>query len=178
MWKAGTFVLGLLFFSPTLLVHAQESPATQPATQPARTQAELEADLAKLLSGATLDGSFTSTAPGRDPTRLSRDKYTLGSVRKLMGNVWLINARIQYGQRDVTVPITLPIEWAGNTPVIVVDDLTIPGMGTFSARVMFFDGHYSGYWKHGDRGGHMFGIIQPAGTATTQPAAGNDQRRD
>jgi hypothetical protein len=60
------------------------------------------------------------------------------------------------------IPLPLPIEWAGNTPVIVVDDVTIPGMGTFSARVMFFADHYAGYWKHGDHGGHLFGVVYPA----------------
>jgi len=135
---------------------------TRPATRPAKTQGELEADLSTMLSGATLEGSFTSTGAGRDPRRLSSDKYTLGAVRKLEGNSWLISACIQYGGRDVVVPLNLPIEWAGDTPVIVVDDLTIPGLGTFSARVMFFDEHYSGYWKHGERGGNMFGVVRRA----------------
>jgi hypothetical protein len=152
---------------------ASAQPATQPATRPVKTQAELETDLAAMLSGATLDGSFTSTGPGRDPHRLTNDKYTLGTVRKLAGKLWLIPARIQYGNRDITVPITLPIEWAGDTPVIVVDNLTIPGMGTFSARVMFFDGHYSGYWKHGEVGGNMFGVIRPAGDPATRPSSTN-----
>ena len=60
------------------------------------------------------------------------------------------------------VPIELPIRWAGDTPVVTVDELPIPGFGTVSARVMFFDGHYAGYWKHGDHGGNMFGVIHPA----------------
>jgi hypothetical protein len=139
----------------------------QPTTKPAKSQQQLETELSQLLSGATLDGSFTLTGS----TRLASDKYTLGTVRKLEGNNWLIQARIQYGGRDVMVPLNLPIEWAGDTPVIMVDDLTIPGLGTFSARVMFYDKHYSGYWKHGDRGGILFGLVRRAGeTATTSPA--------
>ena len=39
-----------------------------------------------MLSGATLEGSFTSTGAGSDPTKLSREKYTLGEVKKLDGN--------------------------------------------------------------------------------------------
>jgi hypothetical protein len=151
----------------TACVLQAQVPAT---TKPVKTQAELEADLSKLLTGATLEGSFTATGAGRDPRRLNSDKYTLGTVRKLDGSEWLIQARIQYGGRDVMVPLRLPIEWAGDTPVIVVDDLTIPGMGTFSARVMFFDEHYSGYWKHGERGGNMFGVVRRAG-ATSGPAS-------
>jgi hypothetical protein len=115
-----------------------------------------------MLSGATLEGSFTSTGAGGDPTKLSRDKYTLGQVRKVSGDVWQIPARIQYGEKDITLPILLPIRWAGDTPVVTVDDLPMPGFGTVSARVMFFEGHYAGYWKHGDHGGNMFGLIHPA----------------
>lgn len=168
-------------------------PATQPnaTPQPKKTQAELEADLSKLLSGATLEGSFTTTGPGRDGQRLSADRYTLGEVKKLSGNVWMIQARM----RDAMIPLPLPIEWAGDTPVIIVDNFTIPGMGTFSARVMFFADHYAGYWKHDERGGSMFGVIHraaqvdaPAGTPdaagkstptppATPPAAGDKSKQ-
>jgi hypothetical protein len=145
------------FLSPVL---AEQKTAEQPSS-PER-EAKLEAALSKMLSGATLEGSFTSTGAGSDPAKLSRDKYTLGPVRKVGGDVWQIPARIQYGDKDITLPIVLPIRWAGDTPVVTVDDLPMPGFGTVSARVMFFEGHYAGYWKHGDHGGNMFGVIHPA----------------
>jgi hypothetical protein len=149
-------------------------PAARPAatTKPAKSQAELEADFAKMLTGATLEGSFTMTAGG-DGSRLSRDKYILGEVKKLAGDLWLIQTRVQYGNNDYTVPLPLPVQWAGDTPVIIVDEVTIPGQGTFSARVMFFADHYSGYWKHGDRGGNMFGVIHRAPAEATKPATPN-----
>ena len=145
-------------------------PATLPAAatpKPKKSQAELETELSKLLSGATLEGSFTTTGPGQDGARLSADKYTLGEVRKLAGNTWMIQARM----RDAMIPLPLPIEWAGDTPVIVVEDFTIPGMGTFSARVMFYADHYAGYWKHDERGGSMFGVIHRANAAAAPAAA-------
>ena len=116
-----------------------------------------------MLSGATLEGSFTSTGPGSDASKLGREKYTLGEVKKVAGDVWQFPARIQYGGKDVTLPIPLPIRWAGDTPIVVVDNVTLPGFGTVSARVLFFDGHYAGYWKHGDHSGNLFGEIHPAG---------------
>ena len=141
-------------------VEAKQKPADK--TNSTERQAKLEAALTELLSGATLEGSFTSTGAGSDPAQLSRDKYTLGEVRKLNGELWQFPARIQYGDKDVTLPIVLPIRWAGDTPVVTVDDLPLPGFGTVSARVMFFSRHYAGYWKHGDHGGNMFGVIRPA----------------
>jgi hypothetical protein len=151
----------------------QQSDGSAPS--PAPRQAELEAALVKMLSGATLEGSFTSTGAGRDPTKLSREKYTLGEVKKVHGNIWLIPARIQYGEHDVTLPIPVPIQWAGDTPVIVVDNVTLPGFGTVSARVMFFADHYAGYWQHGSHGGHLFGVIRrDAQPDATRPAPAAD----
>jgi hypothetical protein len=129
------------------------------ANDPSPKQEKLEEAFSKLLSGATLEGSFTSTGKGSDATKLSREKYTLGEVKKLDGNYWLIPARIEYGDKDITVPMMLPVRWAGDTPVIVVDEVGLPGFGTVSARVMFFADHYAGYWKHGKSGGHLFGTI-------------------
>jgi hypothetical protein len=126
---------------------------------PSNRQAALEDAFVKMLSGATLEGSFTSTGRGSDPTKLSREKYTIGPVQKVAANVWVIQARIQYGEHDVMLPITVPVHWAGDTPVIVVDNQALPGFGMVSARVMFFADHYAGYWKHGDHGGHLFGTI-------------------
>jgi hypothetical protein len=141
---------------------------------------ELESAFGKMLSGATLEGSFTSTGEGSDPAELSREKYTLGEVKKLQGDYWLIPARIQYGEKDVTIPLTLPVRWAGDTPMIVVDEVGLPGFGTVSARVMFFADHYAGYWKHGKSGGHLFGVIsrdQAQKSPDSGDAAGGEQEQ-
>lgn len=158
----------------SLPVSAEQKPAEK-SSSPER-QAKLEAALAKMLSGATLEGSFTSTGAGSDSTKLARDKYMLGEVRKVSGELWQFPARIQYGDKDITLPILLPIRWAGDTPVVTVDDLPLPGFGTVSARVMFFQGHYAGYWKHGDHGGNMFGVIHPAGKEQPKTKAPSPSR--
>jgi hypothetical protein len=153
--------------TPTAQIPAlQPAAATPPsATESAAQQTAHEDAFAKLLSGATLDGNFTmtdagATKAGSDTPKLMHDKYTLGDVKKLDGNQWLISARIEYGDKDFTVPLTLPVEWAGDTPVIVVDNVGLPGLGTVSARVLFFADHYAGFWQHGTRTGHLFGVIR------------------
>ena len=136
--------------------------AEEKRTPDTKRQADLEAALSKMLSGATLEGSFTVSGPGTDPGKLSREKYTLGDVKKIAGDVWQFPARIEYGGKDITLPIPLPIRWAGDTPVVVVDEVDLPGFGSVSARVMFFEGHYAGFWKHGDHSGNLFGVIHSA----------------
>jgi len=128
------------------------------AEQPTEKQAEQFAALEKSLSGAAMVGYFTDS--NEPATKLTSDRYDLQSVRYLGESQWLFQTRIRYGDRDVTLPLTLPIYWAGDTPVITVEKLAIPGFGTFTARVMIYADHYAGFWSGADHGGHMFGMIE------------------
>jgi hypothetical protein len=76
------------------------------------------------------------------------------------GDVWLIKARVKYGDKDVTVPMPLEIKWAGDTPIITLTDFTIPGLGTFTSRVVIYENRYAGTWQHGQVGGHLFGRLE------------------
>lgn len=87
------------------------------------------------------------------------EEYAIEKVSRIAGDRWLFQARLKIGARDVTVPIPITILWAGDTPVITLTDLSIPGLGTYSARVLLFRDHYSGTWTGGDGGGHVFGRI-------------------
>lgn len=120
---------------------------------------EAVAALEKLLTKSVLVGHFTIDG---DDGPMKKERYELGTVKKLAGDKWLIQARIKYGDHNVPVPLSLPIRWAGDTPVITVDNVTIPGLGTFNSRVAISDGKYAGTWQHGEVGGHLFGSIQRA----------------
>ena len=110
------------------------------------------------MSGVTLVGHFTVTGKDAPPTE---ERYTISSVKKLsQGDYWQFVARIRYGDKDVTLPLPLEVKWAETTPVITLTDLTIPGLGTFSSRVLIHDGKYAGTWAHGDVGGHLYGVIE------------------
>ena len=131
------------------------------------TQSERETQFARMLTGATLNGNFTVTGAGdaEGPPKLRNDRYDIEEVRKVDGKHWLFNARIRYGDHDVTLPMTLPVEWAGDTPVVIVDNVGFPGLGTYSARVLFHNNHYAGYWSGDTHGGHLFGTIERAAPA-------------
>ena len=129
---------------------AEEKPAIIPA------QAELDKKFEEALSGATLKGNFTSKGRAGAP---KEDKYTIESVTKWPGGYWLFKVRIQYGTHDVTLPLPLRVLWAGDTPVITLDKMPMLGLGTFSARVLIYDGQYAGTWDGGDHGGTLFGEV-------------------
>jgi hypothetical protein len=115
------------------------------------------AALEKHLSGTKFTGVFTIDGRKGAPVK---EEYTILNVKKIgKGDLFLFRARVKYGKTDITLPMPLPIKWAGDTPVISMDNLSIPGLGTFSAHVVIDGDKYAGTWKHGKVGGHLFGNI-------------------
>ena len=126
---------------------------------PASDREKLELAFAAKMTGATLVGRFNA---GKSD-KLHEDRYTISKVSKLAGDVWIFQARIQYGEHDVTVPVPVKILWAGDTPVITMTDAGIPGMGKFTVRLLFYRNEYAGTWSNDQgHGGQMFGRIEPA----------------
>lgn len=148
----------VLFLVVSNCVVWAEDAAEKPKVQLPLDRAELEKQFAEMLSNATMEGSYTVT--GQEAAAPPKqDKYTLGEVKKLKDDYWLFETRIQYGDHDVKVPLSLEVKWAGDTPVITLTDFQVPGLGTFTARVVVYKDQYAGTWSGGDHGGHLFGKI-------------------
>ncbi len=153
-WPITCVSLVLLVGVFVLTSRAKPPASIAPIAQPTDRFAELE----KTLTGVTLVGHSTTT--GDEEIKLEPERYELKSVKHVGDDQWLFEARIRYGEHDVTLPLTLPIRWAGDTPVITVDKMGFPGLGTYTARVMIYADHYAGFWSGGDHGGHLFGVIE------------------
>src|SRR5262249_28525045 len=119
-------------------------------------RAALEKQFAEKMSNAKMVGSWSLW--GKEDKPMS-DKYTLGKVTHIEGDNWTFEARIQYGKIDTSYPVPVQVKWAGDTPVITVDKLTIPLLGKFSARVVIDGDHYAATWDGGDHGGYMWGKV-------------------
>lgn len=89
------------------------------------------------------------------------ERYELKSVKKTKDGLWTFTARVTYLKQDITLPITVPVVWAGDTPMVSLSNSTLPGLGNqLSAKVIFDCGRYAGTWQHGKFGGHMWGRIE------------------
>jgi hypothetical protein len=119
-------------------------------------QTGLEQKFQQMMSGVTLIGHSASL---KGETMPGEEKYIIEKVSKLAGETWLFQVRIQYGAHDVPVPLPVTIKWAGDTPVITITNLTIPGLGTYTARVLLYEDQYAGTWSSKDHGGQVFGKI-------------------
>src|SRR5687768_1211217 len=131
-----SILLGIAFTSGVLDLNAQDTgkPATpdkpngnsgqSTGEKPIPSREELEATFKATLTQATLSGRWCSVKDGQlGPER--EDKYTIVDVTKLGGDVWLVKSRIQYGKTDIVAPIPVRVKWAGDTPVITVDDVSV-----------------------------------------------------
>ena len=119
-------------------------------------KAGLEEQFRSMMSGVTLVGHSASS--NRDGLS-DEERYVIEKATKLTGDTWLLQARLQYGSHDIPVPVPVQIKWAGDTPVITLTDLTIPGLGTYTARVLFYRDQYVGTWSSQDHGGQLFGKL-------------------
>jgi hypothetical protein len=109
------------------------------------------------MRNVVLDGSFTMDGRQAPPRP---DRYEIAGVAKVGEGLWRFDARMVHEGMDVTLPIVVPLEWVGDTPVVMLTDYTIPSVGTFTARVFFYGERYAGTWQHGNEiGGALFGKI-------------------
>jgi hypothetical protein len=118
-----------------------------------------EEAFSELLSGARLTGWFTdSNHPDGPPLK---DSYVISRCELADGEKWLFEAEV--GETKLKVPLYLTVKWAGDTPVITLDKLPIPQMGTFDARVLFYGNSYAGVWSGAGHAGEMGGSIERVG---------------
>jgi hypothetical protein len=138
----------LLVYLLLILLAACGNPLTQ--------QAEYERLLQERMRNVTLVGHSTRT--NKEGT-FGPERYKIESIRKVSGDTWLFQTRLRYDGKDLPVPIPVTLKWAGDTPVITLTDLTIPGVGTWTARVLLYRDQYAGTWSGKTHGGQMFGKI-------------------
>ena len=159
-----TMAMGLVLLSVAAIRAEDPKPV---ASTDAEALTVEEHAFAQLLTGADLVGSFT--VDGKDGAA-KQDRYSITKANKVKGNIWIIHARIKYGEVDITVPVAVKVDWAGKTPVLSVSDLKIPGLGSeFGSAILFQGDRYAGTWEHGKVGGHMWGRVER--TPEAKPAA-------
>lgn len=108
------------------------------------------------MKDVTLVGRSTRL---NDDKTIGEERYVIEKISKLTGETWLFQARIRYGSRDLPIPVPVVIKWAGDTPVITLTNIPVPGMGTYTARVLLYGDQYAGTWSGKTEGGQIFGKI-------------------
>lgn len=154
---------------------AQAAPTEPKRVIPAREQ--LEKEFQAELTGATLEGTWQMTGEGglkssKPLTEPKPDKYTIKAASKSGSDTWIIQAQIDFGNNDAVIPVPVRVVWAEDTAIITLNDLAVPMIGTYSARVMIHNGFYSGVWYSNSKnyGGVMQGRIYKTPPEAAKPA--------
>ena len=120
------------------------------------SQDTLDRKFEEMMKGVSLVGRSSRQNSDKISTE---EKYVIEGVSKLTAETWLFRARFQYGGKDIPIPVPVTIKWAGDTPVITLTDVNIPGMGSWTARVILYRDQYAGTYSGAKGGGQMFGKI-------------------
>jgi hypothetical protein len=131
------------------------------AVDPA-TLSDQERQFTERMRNVTLRGSFTVDGRGNRTPR--EDRYDIESVEKVGDDLWRFNAGMSCCGVSGTIPIVIPMRFVGDTAMIMMTDTSIPGVGTFTVRLLFYGDRYAGSWQHGKVGGLMSGQIEKRGT--------------
>jgi len=157
----------LLFFPLAAVFAMAQDTARPPQPEPLELNAA-EKQFQEALNNVTLIGFFTQG----DGKELTDDKYVIERVTKVKEDTWKFEARIQYNKKDFKVAMPLPVKFAGDTPVISLTNFAVPGFGSFTARVVIYNGAYAGTWGSAGANGHggkLFGKIVKNEPATEKP---------
>jgi hypothetical protein len=123
---------------------------------------EAERQFADRMRDVTMVGTFS--VDGREGRNRIPDQYEIVGVDKVGTDLWRFNAKMSCcGLSGSVIPIAVPMRFVGDTPMIMMTDSSLPGIGTFTVRVFFYGDRYAGTWQHGRVGGQMSGRIEKRG---------------
>jgi hypothetical protein len=151
---AGVVVLLLAIFGGGWLVgRLGIGSAVRPASL-----TDLERQFTERMRDVSLIGSFT--VAGREDRPPRSDRYDIASVDKVGDDLWRFSAVMHCCGVNGAIPVVVPMRWNGDTPMIMMTDTSLPGLGTFTVRLFFYGDRYAGTWQHGAIGGQMSGRIE------------------
>jgi hypothetical protein len=127
---------------------------------------EVERQFTERMRDVTMIGSFT--VAGREDRVPRSDRYDISSVEKVGDDLWRFTAGMQCCGVKGAIPIVVPMRWNGDTPMIMMTDTSLPGLGTFTVRLFFYGDRYAGTWQHGAVGGSMSGRIEKRASSPGQ----------
>ena len=119
---------------------------------------EAERQFAERMRDVNLVGSFT--VAGKEERTAQPERYGIKSVEKVGDDLWKFNAGMKCCGVNGVIPVVVPMRFVGDTPMIMMTDTSLPALGTFTVRLIFYEDRYAGTWQHEKVGGLMSGRIE------------------
>lgn len=144
-----------LFVAVSMLSLALGTPGHAAADDAATLQAAFVA----MLKDATLEGAWVPVQGGKSGEQ-KVDRYQVVRAEKIEGDQWRIISKMTHQGQEIEVPIPVIVKWAGDTAVMILDDVATGGGKSYSARVLFHNDRYAGsWWASNQPGGLVSGTI-------------------
>ena len=136
------------------------SNAEEPREKLASETETTENQFSAMLKGATLKGTWAPVGPvglGED----KQDAYHIVEAKKVKGDKWVMVSRFNYKGQQLDIPVPVVIKFAGDTAVMILNNLPTGDGATWSARILFHNDVYTGSWWESikKKGGILSGII-------------------
>ena len=140
------------------------APKVEPAAKPVKPlPADPEERFKFLFTNATLSGRWAPLKDGVLGEQRDGDRYQIVGVVKGDGDKWTVQAKMKYRGQEMVMPIPVRMQFSGDTAILLVDNLSIPGGGTYTARLLIYERTYSGTWTSPRGGGMLYGTITGEG---------------
>src|SRR5262245_6900058 len=110
----------------------------------AQGDGDVEAKFIAMLKNAVLKGSWAAVQKNQLGADKGGDSYRIARAEKAADGKWSIVSQVNYNGRQIEFPIAASVKFAGDTAVLILDNVKAgPGGANWSARVMFFDDVYA-----------------------------------
>lgn len=131
-----------------------------PASSQDTDQAARDKKFEETMRDARLEGNFSVVTDQGMQSDFS-ELYMVSELERGDDDTWIFKAKMKYGENshEAEFPIPVQVIWAGDTPMITMENTTVEGLGTFTVRLLLHGDRYAGTWQHGAFGGHMWGRI-------------------
>jgi hypothetical protein len=138
------FLLSALFFQVAAMPGAEEAGPD---------------GFAASLKDATLKGTWAPIDGNRLGTEKA-DSYRVARAEPKGGDQWVIVWKVQHQGQTVEYPIPSVVKFAGDSAVLILDEVPIGEGKVWSARVLFHGDTYAGrWWGRDGKGGTVSGTI-------------------
>ncbi len=119
-----------------------------------------ETAFVEMLDNVTLEGTWAPIS-GQGIGEEKADRYQVARAEPKGGDRWNIVWKVRHQGQVVEYPIPSVVRFAGDVAVLVLDDVPVGDGRTWSARVMFHEGTYTGrWWNRQGKGGTVSGVIK------------------
>ena len=120
---------------------------------------DLHKAFSEMLTDATFKGTWAPIAGG-ELGEEKDDGYKIVRVTKKKGYYWEFITRMNIRGTEIDFPMPIQVRFAGDTAVLILNDVPVGEGKTYSARVMIHNDVYAGsWWGVGGKGGTISGTI-------------------